>query len=614
MNRKILLFLFSFFVWFNFTFSQDNSGASTGVTIIPQDKVVTRIKENSFNLMRNSLACEHWTPLEFSRAIIDYCGYVSKIDAPTSSDDYLILELPNNEGIYFDGNRLNKVMTKLALYKYDSFWASIKKFPCYVKCICSLHEAVKRNDAVANCLSDKAKKRVAQQANSKGAAPLDLVFTKQVQEKMAIEGRQASIKTSFVDQLPCKEELVQRYEEQCKVHSYYEYGNLQRITERFEVACSVINNGVYYIEKHYKVHSDIVTRLQKHGMSNDVYGQCYGNQLQQSIHQDCIDIAQEIVLVKPHSVIYPYKEGLLQCTQAAFEYNSNGYTQKASYITDFCWMFLDCGKACMEGVFSGVTGAMKDIIEHPVHTAACVVAGKYVFTYQLSKVLYNVASIGVTYLRDPERGQRKWEEYLAPINHVIDTIKDKSLTLRDVIKGGSQVAAHLYTQQKLLTGLNKICTTSRDKISEFIKNNPAAQPKQYVVTPEGVVYKASDAPENTSKGRYGSWQKINKKTDVVKFHNMKQFFNESEFGRLLKKHSVKAEGRYDGQSIYKITQKIQRRDYIIDKDDYFYLDGLHKDHLEFFSKSRKSKMVLDLNGALNIKKTELIKNGSRNIK
>ncbi len=61
--------------------------------------------------------------------------------------------------------------------------------------------------------------------------------------------------------------------------------------------------------------------------------------------------------------------------------------------------------------------------------------------------------------------------------------------------------------------------------------------------------------------------------------------------------------KFDGAEIYKFTGKIKVGDTTFKKGDYFYLDQLHKDHYEAFSKNDTSKGVFNLDGSQNEKKS-----------
>lgn len=50
------------------------------------------------------------------------------------------------------------------------------------------------------------------------------------------------------------------------------------------------------------------------------------------------------------------------------------------------------------------------------------------------------------------------------------------------------------------------------------------------------------------------------------------------------------------------------------KGDHFYLDNLHKDHLEVFDSTGNFKHVLNLDGSLNNQKTDMAKGRHINVK
>ena len=79
-------------------------------------------------------------------------------------------------------------------------------------------------------------------------------------------------------------------------------------------------------------------------------------------------------------------------------------------------------------------------------------------------------------------------------------------------------------------------------------------------------------------------------------------------GDILEPISKPTKFKYDGARIYEITKKVEINGAKFKSGDYYYLDKLHKDHVETFSKNHKAKEVLNLDGTVNKRKTELSKN------
>ncbi len=112
--------------------------------------------------------------------------------------------------------------------------------------------------------------------------------------------------------------------------------------------------------------------------------------------------------------------------------------------------------------------------------------------------------------------------------------------------------------------------------------------------------------------KYDEW-KASRPTGSSKpleVNNMSEFF-ETEFGQKLKKVLQKTSKRYDGQSVYKVTEDVGD---ILKKGDQIYLDGLHKNHLEVFTKNGKLRTVLNLDGNVNWSKLKQALKQGRNLK
>ncbi len=82
---------------------------------------------------------------------------------------------------------------------------------------------------------------------------------------------------------------------------------------------------------------------------------------------------------------------------------------------------------------------------------------------------------------------------------------------------------------------------------------------------------------------------------------MGEFFSDG-FGKSINKNLSKTKLQYDGQSIYKVTNKTGNE--YLKKGYGVYLDALHKDHLEVIDKAGRVKHVLNLDGTLNVDKTK----------
>ncbi|WP_249357578.1 hypothetical protein [Citrobacter sp. wls619] len=84
--------------------------------------------------------------------------------------------------------------------------------------------------------------------------------------------------------------------------------------------------------------------------------------------------------------------------------------------------------------------------------------------------------------------------------------------------------------------------------------------------------------------------------------NMGEFFKQSGFGSQMKESAQNTSQLFQRQSVYQAQGPVG--DYIA-KGDKYYLDGLHKYHIEVFDNKGKVKAVLNIDGSFNDAKTKV---------
>ncbi len=382
------------------------------------------------------------------------------------------------------------------LYAHKNFIDFIKKFDWYEDELLALHDKVMhRHDSWKSFFKKKFSDQVIAALVSERNR---IVNARRDKRKREVEA--TVIKNNFQSELLGIQGMVNEQQELHEIANTYNLHNKNHYETRLAALEDVLNSRSC-TQQSYSFNNDALTLLSQVGCSAEQYKTNYGNQLQQVIHRECIDIVSQAAQLSVHSPLYDYKNSLVNFTDSARSYNQEGSSGRAMQINDFCYALLDYGSAIVEGIACGVIGAAKDMINHPVQTALCVVAGEYVLAYQLLKVTTNLASIGISYAFDKEAGEQQWHEYIEPITSVISAIKNKELTLRDGIKGAVTLGTGMYAQGKMLKGLNSFYNTTKAKALEFAKNNPLVTPFEYMTTQEGVLFKVTDKTSKT-----GPWQ------------------------------------------------------------------------------------------------------------
>lgn len=319
-------------------------------------------------------------------------------------------------------------------------------------------------------------------------------------------------------------EYYAEYKDLGDIYCAYTPSLSHAINKRVDAFKDMTKGGysLQYISKSYNLSNNVTHLLDKHGYDTTSFTQCYGHQLHHIIHQESLDILNRIDALLHSSMLHDHQEALIDFTIAMVDYNHENLTDKAMQIGDLCWTLLDYGQAVAEGTALGVYSAATDIINNPIQATISIVVGKQVLTYQLCKVLYNVADIGITAISNLDNAKEKWNKYAEPLNNIIDAIYRKEITVRDVIKGGSAFVVGYKAQGKLLGGLGKFCNTIKQNAVRFAQNNVSSFAiQEYLATPEGYLLRSVAKTSCTAScpNQYDNlkqWLKIKEFTSILK--------------------------------------------------------------------------------------------------
>jgi hypothetical protein len=278
-----------------------------------------------------------------------------------------------------------------------------------------------------------------------------------------------------------------------------------RFIKRSQAEAAIKQGKIHYTQKSYNLSKEAVALLRTLDVHGGPYHTCYGNQLQQVIHQECVDLIERTVQLKPDSPIFEYQPALAYCIDAAQTYNRIGLTYHASMIADFCYTLFDCGKAVLEGARDGLLSVGQQAMNNPLQTVASatlsVVAREYLLAYQLGKIIYGVLNLTVNAVINPEQAQKTWDGYITPISSLIDALKNKQISLRDGIRAGTALAVSMKAQSLLAKGCEKLYSVAKTRALTYLAKNPQATLDQYMATPEGLISKFSRDTARTPKNK-----------------------------------------------------------------------------------------------------------------
>lgn len=498
---------------------------------------------SAYNVFNNHRACATWSTANYWDAVLQLFGRPYPLHQQVNlPPEYKCFCTDAAHQYYIHDAERYAIMEQWPLYEYPAFWSFIQNYPDYQDCMLAINDIIANDYAVQQQLSFQAVQRIQNEAQR--------ISQQRWRHEVMLEQQQRGVmQNTFAGQASQLYQEASEYSEFLELRTQYGFGDSEYLKKRQAIVADIQHRGACYEKKSYAMPQSAQELLRKHGHDTTLYTTFYGNQLQQLVHQECIALLEQTSVVSVASIAHRHKDALVDCIDAAREYNQAGLTQKALHVTDFCRALLDYGKAILTGAVHGVIGAAQDCLEHPIQTALCVAAGEYVLAYQLCKVVFNVAEIGVTSLINTERGAKKLHDYLQPLNAVIDALYNKEVSVRDAVQGVTQCAVHWKAQGKLLRGLGKFYKTTKVKALEFAAKNPLASPEQYMVTPEGFVCRVAGEPDLSNKVEGISKQLSDKPLHSSALGSSQLHKNKTALWDIVTHHTGRVQYRFNGRLV-----------------------------------------------------------------
>ena len=116
--------------------------------------------------------------------------------------------------------------------------------------------------------------------------------------------------------------------------------------------------------------------------------------------------------------------------------------------------------------------------------------------------------------------------------------------------------------------------------------------------------KGFDPKKNAKEQQAQKQERKRVRDTIIKADNMRDFLENTEFGREIAPYLEKTKKRKKGAAIYRLKKEVAKYDLKEGWEVYF--DLLHKDHLEVFRSHKKQEKVSNLDGTENEKKTDRV--------
>jgi len=408
----------------------------------------------------------------------------------------------------------------------------------------------------------------------------------------------------------------------------------------------VAHNPTECSEQSFTLTPEAYDLLQTRGLDPEQFMYCVGNEVQHQLYSEFVRLLNAIAEIESNVFTQPMLDMVITYTHISQKYTEQNNIEKAFDSADLSWAWLDCAKAiCIQGmdltekttidIVKGVMHGLKNavlnnvnMVLHPIDTMSNVASTFCHLAYCFGKFMEPIMILDGETEVDAETITRVNEEWKENLQSVINatqgiTVEGSAAFITEFIvspkitKAGIGLLSH-YSKTPVAQ-LVKIVKEAKDQIGDkvvgpVLKKVTDKLGNNVAVTANGVKVPVINTPQVSQRsmdkmGNAGKDTIKNAKTGireastVLRVNNMKEFF-QTDFGKLLKNISQKTNEVYQGQTVYKVTENIKGS--ILKKGFYFYLDALHKDHLEICNHTGKVIGVLNLDGILNARKTALI--------
>lgn len=155
------------------------------------------------------------------------------------------------------------------------------------------------------------------------------------------------IQQNYAQELIDKNALIAAVKQHYALCSDYGFSK-EHLEGRLKALDSIDCDKLRYDCKRHHLSTSVSNLLGHYGLNKNLYSTCYGNQLQQELHEECLSILENTAALSISCALYDYKPELVGLANGAREYNQQGLSRKAIIVLDVCWSLFDYGTAIAE--------------------------------------------------------------------------------------------------------------------------------------------------------------------------------------------------------------------------------------------------------------------------
>ncbi len=369
---------------------------------------------------------------------------------------------------YIRSSDIQHLFNHLKFYNYPEIVAAFRRLPGFTKNIEKIFYSILKKESRVDDLPYEARERIIHEYIRTLELQNDL-FSKRYREDEAADLAM----------------YAQMYQEIIDTINPYGY-NTWRTKLRINAIREMESGKIAYEYKSYDFSPEVEDLLEKESIDSAMFRFCYGNQLQQLLHREALNVLDAWGRVKKSDEQYDYQSTIAAGAEVSRAYNQAGSMKKAMAVLDFCWGLT---AACVGGAIH----ATYQMVANPVATIAGISSHNYMLYMSAGMLLYDVCEIGYTALSDPKKAKNELHQrYIQPVEQIIDTIaQSEKGMVRATLEMGVACVSEYYTRKYLLGKLGKFYSKAKDRISKAIKKLKNGYDNVYATTPEGAIIESS---------------------------------------------------------------------------------------------------------------------------
>jgi hypothetical protein len=309
-----------------------------------------------------------------------------------------------------------------------------------------------------------------------------------------------------------------------------------------------------------------------------------GNALQRQMQREYQDIIERAAALYHSTHKEVYKDVLnltMQLLQLGIDCTFEEAILPSQIISDACYTIIENRRAIAQGTLEAVNDIVEYAAEHPIETALTVFAPAEIAAYRTG--CFALQTLRYTYKWLSQTDYRNFTptKVFTKLERIYNDFA--KIPIADKLRMGTALGLQIAIDGTIVpifksrahAGLKKMLQELKSSWkSKFATVNTAQQ--KVSVRGEHLTH----FNENQSN-KFLSRSSVNSNVrNVLKVHNMHEFF-ELPFGKAL----IKKVKKLNGVQSYVIQENIN--EYGLKRGDKFYLDKLHKDHLEVFDSDGK---------------------------